>query len=126
MHNGTDPERINTADAWLRDHLDGYVQWAQSHNSLVIITFDEGDAGTRSLLNRIFSFFLDEEENADTESNHIFTVFVGEMVKRGSYDQRIDHYSVLRTIEEMYGLPHAGSSAASSAINNIWKKPDSR
>ena len=126
MHNGTDPKRINKADTWLRAHLDGYIQWAQSHNSLVIITFDEGDAGTRSLLNRIFSFFLDEEENADTESNHIFTVFVGEMVKRGSYDQRIDHYSVLRTIEEMYGLPHAGSSAASSAINNIWKKPDSR
>jgi hypothetical protein len=121
MHNGTDPKRINKADAWLRDHLDGYVQWAQSHNSLLIITFDEGHTGNGNLFNRIFSFFQNEDEGGSSESNHIFTVFVGEMVKRGSYDQKIDHYSVLRTIEEMYGLSHAGSSAESSAVGNVWK-----
>jgi hypothetical protein len=121
MHNGTDPKRINKADAWLRDHLDGYVQWAQSHNSLLIITFDEGHARNGNLFKRIFSFFGDEDESGSSESNHIFTVFVGEMVKHGSYDEKIDHYSVLRTIEEMYGLSHAGSNAASSAISNVWK-----
>ncbi|MGA8180855.1 MAG: alkaline phosphatase family protein, partial [Desulfobacterales bacterium] len=77
------------------------VQWAQSHHSLLIITFDEGGG---------------------KESNHIFTLFVGEKVKHGRYDQKIDHYRVLRTIEEMYGLPYAGGSAASSAISNVWKK----
>ena len=102
MHNGTDPERIKKADAWLKNHLNGYVQWAKSHNSLLIITFDEG------------------YENGGKESNHIFTLFVGENVRHGSYNQKIDHYTVLRTIEEMYGLPYAGSSAASSAIGNIW------
>jgi phosphatidylinositol-3-phosphatase len=122
MHNGTDPKRINKADAWLRDHLDGYVQWAQSHNSLLIITFDEGYTRNGNLFNRIFSFFRNEDESGMTESNHIFTAFVGGMVKHGSYDQKIDHYSVLRTIEEMYGLSHDGSSAASSAISNVWKK----
>jgi phosphatidylinositol-3-phosphatase len=121
MHNGTDPERISKADAWLRDHLDGYVQWAQSHNSLVIITFDEGHERPGNLFNRIFGFFRNEEESVSSESNHIFTAFVGEMVKHGSYDQRIDHYSVLRTIEEMYGLSTAGSSTDSSAISNVWK-----
>jgi acid phosphatase len=121
MHNGTDPKRINKADAWLKDHLDGYVQWAQSHNSLFIITFDEGHERPGNIFNRIFGFFRDEDEGGSSESNHIFTVFVGEMVKHGSYDQRIDHYSVLRTIEEMYGLPHAGSSADSSAISSVWK-----
>jgi hypothetical protein len=121
MHNGTDPERINKADAWLRDHLDGYVQWAQSHNSLVIITFDEGYEGPGNLFNRILDVFRNEDESGSSESNHIFTVFSGETVKHGSYDQRIDHYSVLRTIEEMYGLSHAGSSADSSAISSVWK-----
>jgi phosphatidylinositol-3-phosphatase len=121
MHNGTDPKRIKKADTWLRDHLDGYVQWAQSHNSLLILTFDESHAGNENLIHRIFSFFRDEDEGGSSESNHIFTVFVGEMVKHGSYDQKIDHYSVLRTIEEMYGLSYAGSSAASSAISNVWK-----
>jgi hypothetical protein len=125
MHNGTDPKRINKADAWLRDHLDGYVQWAQSHNSLVIITFDEGHERPGNLFNRIFGFFQNEDEGGSSESNHIFTVFVGEMVKHGGYDQRIDHYSVLRTIEEMYGLSHAGSSAASTAISKVWKKSNS-
>jgi hypothetical protein len=54
MHNGTDPDRIRKADAWLIDHLDGYVQWAQSHNSLLIVTFDEGCG---NIFCRIFIFF---------------------------------------------------------------------
>jgi len=110
MHNGADPERIKKADAWLKDHLSGYVQWAKSHNSLLIVTFDEG-------------YCREKDEGDCKDSNHIFTLFVGEKVKHGSYDQKIDHYMVLRTIEEMYGLPYAGSSAASSAISNVWKKP---
>ncbi len=123
MHNGTDPERISKADAWLRDHLDGYIRWAQLHNSLIIITFDEGHPARKNPFDSLFSFFRGEDDGGDREGNHIFTVFSGEMVKHGRYDQRIDHYSVLRTIEEMYGLPHAGNSAVSSAINNIWHGP---
>jgi hypothetical protein len=121
MHNGTDPERINKADSWLRDHLDGYVQWAQSHISLVVMTFDKGHEMPGNVFNRIFGFFWDEDESVSSESNHISTAFVGEMVKHGSHDQRIDQYSVLRIIEEMYGLSRAGSSADSSAISNVWK-----
>jgi hypothetical protein len=122
MHNGTDPKRINKADAWLKDHINGFVQWAQSHNSLLIITFDEGNTSAGNFFDNIFSLFRDKDEDSGEESNHIFTLFIGEMVKHGSYDQRIDHYSVLRTIEEMYGLPYAGRSAGSSAISNVWKK----
>ena len=33
------------------------------------------------------------------------------MVKPGQYVQRIDHYDLLRTIEEMYGLPFLNESA---------------
>jgi len=121
MHDGTDPERIYKADAWLKDNLDGYVQWAQSHKSLFVITFDEGQASKGGFFNRIISFFQDENKGGSRESKHIFTAFVGEMVKPGSYDQKIDHYSVLRTVEEMYGLSYSGSSAASLAIRNVWK-----
>lgn len=122
MHNGTDPERIYTADAWLREHLDGYIQWAKSHNSLLIITFDEGKLRKEKPFDRFYGFFQDGDEDGSKESNHIFTIFVGEMVRHGIYDQRIDHYSVLSTIEEMYGLPYSGNSAASSAISNVWRK----
>jgi hypothetical protein len=39
MHDGS----IGQGDSWIRDHLDGYVQWAQQHNSVFVLTFDEDD-----------------------------------------------------------------------------------
>jgi acid phosphatase len=111
MHDGNDPERIRKADAWLKDHLDGYIQWARSNNSLFIITFDEGN----------HRLFHNKNESEGKENNHIFTLFVGGMVKHGSYNQKIDHFGLHRTLEEMYGLAYAGNSSTSSAINNVWK-----
>lgn len=96
MHDGS----IQQGDKWLKDNLDGYVQWAKSNNSLLIVTWDENDS---------------------SPGNHISTIFVGAMVKPGFTDnQPINHFSVLRTIEEMYGLPTAGASAGATAISNIW------
>jgi len=51
------------------------------------------------------------------------TLFVGPMVKAGRYDQRITHYNVLRTIEDLYGLSHSGASADAEPITQIWKVP---
>ncbi len=101
MHNGFNPATIKRGDKWVKQHLDDYVRWAKKHNSLLIITFDE-DKGT--------------------SVNKIPTLFVGEMVKHGEYEQKVNHYNMLRTIEEMYDLAHAGASADSSAITNCWKK----
>jgi acid phosphatase len=52
MHN-TDPaiknpvearnQSVRRGDRWLRDHLGGYARWARTHNSLLIVTFDECD-----------------------------------------------------------------------------------
>lgn len=100
MHNGKDPGRIQNADHWLKKHLDPYVQWAQEHNSLLIVTWDEDNK---------------------KENNRIPTLFVGPMVQAGRYDQRITHYNILRTIEDFYGLPHAGASADAIPISEIWK-----
>ena len=100
MHNGNNPEAIQTGDRWLREHLDAYVQWAQEHNSLLIVTWDEDNK---------------------KENNRIVTLFVGPMVQTGRYEQRITHYNVLRTIEDLYGLPHAGASADAAPIVPIWK-----
>src|SRR5258705_7520256 len=35
-HDGT----IDTSDQWLQDKLSGYAEWAKSHNSLLIVTYD--------------------------------------------------------------------------------------
>ena len=96
MHNGS----IQQGDAWLQQHLLKYVTWARNNNSLLILTFDEDDSSS---------------------GNHILTLFAGPMVKPGMYTQSINHYNVLRTIEQMYKLPYLGKAATATPITNIWK-----
>ena len=100
MHNGKNLEATQAGDRWLQEHLDAYVQWAMQHNSLLIVTWDEDNG---------------------KENNQIVTLFVGPMVQAGRYGQRITHYNVLRTIEDLYGLPHAGASADAAPIVQVWK-----
>jgi len=92
----------STANAWLSRYLDGYIQWAATHSSLLIVTFDEDDYyGT----------------------NQVVTFFEGPMVQPGHYAERISHYNVLRTLEALYGLPYAGQAANVATITDIWKPP---
>lgn len=100
MHDGREPDTIIRGDQWLKKNLDGYVQWAEKNNSLLILTFDEDDG---------------------SEGNRIATVFVGPMVKQGRNAQRIDHYSVLRTLTDMFGLPAPGRAAEAQPITGVWK-----
>ncbi|MEU8517172.1 alkaline phosphatase family protein [Kitasatospora sp. NPDC048722] len=90
---------ISTGDTWLKNNLDAYVQWAKTHNSLLITTFDEDDSAG---------------------PNQIATFFNGQQVKPGTYSEQIDHFTVLRTIEDMYGLPHAGAAAQATPITDAW------
>jgi len=96
MHNCS----ISTGDTWLRSHLSAYATWAKTHNSLLIVTFDENDGSS---------------------GNQIFTVFTGQHVKVGNYSEHITHYSVLRTIEDAYGLSHVGNAASATTISDCWK-----
>ena len=101
MHNGSDPDRITTGDEWISNNLGGYIQWAKTNNSLFILTFDENDR---------------------SPDNHILTVFTGQRVQAGQYSTRIDHYSVLNTIENMYGLEYLGDSVTHTIITDCWKE----
>src|SRR5262249_30389730 len=42
------------------------------------------------------------------------------MVKTGLYSEHINHYNVLRTIEDMYALPYANNSANVTSIIDCW------
>ena len=86
MHDGT----IRQGDTWLQSNIDGYLQWAQSNNSLLIVTWDEDDG---------------------SGNNRVATLFLGPMVNPGQYSETINHFNVLRTIEDTYGLSYAGQSA---------------
>ncbi len=96
----THSDLISQGDFWLKSNLEAYVQWAKTNNSLLIITWDEDD---------------------DSKKNHIPTIFIGPMVKPGQYTSRINHYNVLRTILDMYGLSSIGHSADKEPIIEVWK-----
>ncbi|OBA70552.1 acid phosphatase [Mycobacterium sp. 1554424.7] len=95
MHDGS----IAQADAWLSRELSGYANWAVANNSLLIVTWDEDDGGPR---------------------NQIPTVIYGAHVQPGNYTEQINHYSVLSTLEQMYGLPKTGYAAGAAPIATIW------
>ena len=95
----------DTGDSWIQHNLGGYAQWALSHNSLLIVTFDE-DATILGL---------------GGDNNKIPTIFYGAHVRPGTYSEHTSHYGVLRTVEDMYGLPHAGASATAAPIADVWR-----
>lgn len=95
MHDGT----VSAGDTWLRSHLDAYARWARTHDSLLVVTWDEDDK---------------------SQHNQIPTLFVGAHVTPGRYPERITHYSVLRTLEDAYGLGHLGNSASTKPITDVW------
>jgi acid phosphatase len=91
-------------DDWLKDNLDGYYQWAKTHNSLLIITFDENNNPGK----------LKQQTNPASSDlsleNRIPTIIAGAHIKHGDYPEGkgVDHVNILRTIEAMYGLPKSG------------------
>lgn len=99
MHDDPSPTGIQKADTWLQNNLGAYAAWAQKNDSLLIVTWDEND---------------------DSAGNHIPTIFFGPMVQFGKYTEAINHFNVLRTVEDLYGLPHAGASATAAPITDIF------
>lgn len=91
---------IAKGDKWLKQHLQGYARWAKNHNSLLIITWDEDN---------------------DRHHNHIPVIIAGAHVKDMHFQPQINHYSMLRTIETMYGLPLLGKSGDAMPIEAIWQ-----
>jgi acid phosphatase len=95
MHDGT----VAQGDRWLQRNIAGYVRWARTHNSLLILTWDEDD------------------RSAD---NHIPGVLAGAHVPQLRFPGRVDHYRMLRTIEAACGLPALGIARYRTPITSIW------
>jgi hypothetical protein len=116
MHDGKDlSAQIKTGDDWLHDHLQDYYRWALDNNSLLIVTFDESNFGYKS------PGPSDPLSDSHVVRNRIATVFAGARVKPGEYPEGagINHVSILRTIETMYGLPKSGAQQANAKAAGI-------
>jgi acid phosphatase len=92
---------VATGDTWVKNKLGAYATWAKSNNSLLVVTFDEDN---------------------NLSGNRVATVVYGQPVAAGSSSATTyNHYSLLRTLEDMAGLSaHAGNAASASDITGIW------
>ena len=107
MNNDGHNTNLQVAGAWVRKFLEQTFTEKLRKGTLVVVTFDESD------------------HNAD---NRIFTLLLGDMVKEANQqdpkvlDRHYTHYSVLRTIEDNFGLePLAAGDREASPITDIWK-----
>jgi acid phosphatase len=120
MHNGSPKNSIPRGDAWLRQNLDPYYQWAKNNNSLLIVTWDEND--DELLLQGLTNPFVQPTNKFNkVRQNRIPTLFAGAHVKPGDYAEGkgVTHVNILRTLEAMYGLPKAGAQQPRAAAGGI-------
>jgi len=105
-HDGHDTN-AEVAGAWVKKFLDETFPERLRQGTLVVVTFDE---------------------SGGNEDNRIYTVLLGDMVKPASQQdpatlgKHYTHYSVLRTIEDNFGLePLTANDREAPPITGIWK-----
>jgi len=94
---------LRKASSWLNTFLkDSFPLDETTKGTLVIVTFDESEFAEKT--------------------NRIYTVFLGDMVKPGEITRTYTHYSVLRTIEDNFGLaPLNSGDGNAEPISGVWK-----
>jgi hypothetical protein len=94
---------LRKASSWLNTFFkDWFPLDEKMKGTLVIVTFDESEAFEKT--------------------ERIYTVFLGDMVKPGEIAKTYTHYSVLRTIEDNFGLPPLNSGDSNAEpITEVWK-----
>jgi acid phosphatase len=105
---------VRAGDRWLRTRLGAYARWAQTHNSLLIVTWDEdSDENYKIRCPTILT--------TPPPANHIPTVIVGQYVKRHAQSSvAYSHHDLLRTILDMYGIAPFAGAANANDIGDIW------
>jgi len=132
MHNGGLTDSIAAGGRWLEKNIDPYFQWAKTHNSLLILTFDESEDRHhyKGLTNPAVRPDVEDGSGHDRRwrldlQNRIATLFAGAHIKAGDYPEGpgVTHVNVLRTIEAMYRLPPAGHQQANAVRAGIGEVP---
>jgi hypothetical protein len=95
----TGDSTVQNGDNWMRNNLEAYRQWATTHNSLLIIVWDEND----------FDF---------TNANNIPMIIDGDpnLVQPGTNSSYVNHFDLLRTLENDYGLNPTGAAATALGL----------
>jgi len=102
MFNDGHDTSLEASTKWLQGFiraLDGTI--AMHQRTLVVITWDEGGG----------------------RDNRVLTLLRGTVVNQGKYPTPVTHYSLLRTIEDNFGLSTvgAGDKRASPFPESVWR-----
>jgi Phosphoesterase family len=90
---------VGLGDRWLRRTVEPLLHLPRT---VIFITFDEGRTSVRG-------------------GGHITTLAVGTAVRHRAFTRITNHYGLLRTIEDAWGLPRLGRSAHATPITGIWR-----
>jgi phosphatidylinositol-3-phosphatase len=90
---------IATGDKWASKNLPSLIKWDAANDGVLILTFDEDDG---------------------SHGNQVATILMGN-VNPGQYDQMINHYSVCRTITDIFGLKPIANGKTATPIKGVIK-----
>jgi hypothetical protein len=93
MHDGT----VAQADQWLSINIDAYAQWAVTHQSLLMVVWDEDDGA---------------------EGNQVPAILYGANIVPGAYNDAYTHYNLLHTLLDASGLSAPRNAALVPAFGN--------
>ncbi|HEY5095920.1 MAG TPA: alkaline phosphatase family protein [Candidatus Eremiobacteraceae bacterium] len=91
-----------TGDDWLKANLPAILKYDAAHDGLAILTWDEAEPDTSG-------------------KNAIPTLLLGPTIFPGKYDQKIDHYAVLHTIEDIAGVACTASACGAPVLTGMWR-----
>jgi len=117
---------ITNADTWLKKHLSGYAKWAKTHNSLLIVTWDEDSTADwttppNASMNPLgltapnLSFNASSTTSGNSGPNQIAMIFYGAHLIKTDTPYTVpdvigvNNINLLRTIESIYGLSPSGA-----------------
>jgi acid phosphatase len=94
---------VATGDAWLKAHIAPLLSSPELRGGVVFVVFDEGASDLGG-------------------GGHVEALALGPAVRPHSvFSRPTNHYGLLRTIEDAWGLPRLGLSAKATPIGGIWK-----
>ena len=95
---------VATGDAWLKTHVVPLLHSRALRGGVVFVVFDEGTSSTGG-------------------GGHVYALALGPTVRGGSrFTRATNHYGLLRTIEDAWGLPRLGFSRTGTPIGGIWTR----
>ena len=81
---------------------------AWGSGDLIIVVYDEGQGGGPN-------------QAKNFAGGHTVLAAIGDPVANGFYGNFANHYSLLRTLEDAFGITtHLGGAATANTLGNIW------